>query len=100
MDRPRSRAWTSRGRNTILEEPRSVRVLHNGAWYPGDLTATRYEPATGWWGFCPVHRRRRDDALALEAHERVEEFSPPGLQWLIGRSSYLRAMTPTEAARP
>jgi hypothetical protein len=20
-------------------------------WYPGDLTATRYEPGTGWWGF-------------------------------------------------
>ena len=27
-----------------------MRVLHDGTWYPGDLTATRYEPGTGWCG--------------------------------------------------
>jgi hypothetical protein len=31
--------------------PRPLEVHHDGAWYLGDLTATRYEPATGWWGF-------------------------------------------------
>jgi hypothetical protein len=27
------------------------RSTTNGTWYRGDLTATRYEPDTGWWGF-------------------------------------------------
>jgi len=39
--------WTSRGRNTVLDEPRPVDVVHNGAWYRGDLTATRYELDAG-----------------------------------------------------
>jgi hypothetical protein len=34
-------------RNTLLEQPRPVEVLHDGAWSRGDLTATRYEPGTG-----------------------------------------------------
>ena len=48
---PTIAGWTSRGRNTLLEEPRPVRVFHDGTWFLGDLTATRYEPGTGWWGF-------------------------------------------------
>ena len=44
-------SWTSRGRNTILEEPRPVEVLHDGQWFRGDLTATRHGPDAGWWGF-------------------------------------------------
>ena len=41
---------TSRIADTILEQPRPVEVHYAGAWYRGDLTATRYEPDTGWWG--------------------------------------------------
>jgi hypothetical protein len=48
---PTVASWTSRGRNTVLDEPRPVDVVHNGAWFRGDLTATRYEPDAGWWGF-------------------------------------------------
>jgi hypothetical protein len=40
----------SRGRDTILAESRHVQVLHNGVWHRGDLTATRFEPGTGWRG--------------------------------------------------
>jgi hypothetical protein len=55
--------WTSRGRNTIPEQPRPFQVHHNGAWYRADLTELRREPNTGWWGR-RIRRRRRDDALA------------------------------------
>jgi hypothetical protein len=48
---PTIATWISRGRNSILEQPRPVEVLHNGTWYRGDLTVTRYKPTTGWWGF-------------------------------------------------
>jgi hypothetical protein len=48
---PTIASWTSRGRNTILEQPRPVEVHHDGSWYRGDLTTTRYEPDIGWWGF-------------------------------------------------
>ena len=51
MSVPTIASWTRRGRYTILNEPRPVEVLHDGQWYRGDLTATRHEPDTGWWGF-------------------------------------------------
>jgi hypothetical protein len=55
---PTIATWTSRGRNTLLDVPRPLEVHHDGAWYLGDLTATRYEPATGWWGFARFIVRR------------------------------------------
>ena len=33
-----------------LDESGPVRVHHNGDWYVGDLSVTRHEPDTGWWG--------------------------------------------------
>lgn len=45
-------SWTSKGQTSILPEPRPAEVLHDGAWYLGDLTAARHEPESGcWWGF-------------------------------------------------
>jgi hypothetical protein len=63
--------WPSRGRNTLLDEPRPVQVHHDGTWYPGALTATRNEPDTGWWGFARFIVGVGDDALELEAPGRA-----------------------------
>ena len=57
---------------------------HNGTWHPGDLTATRYEPGTGWWGMArfivgvgmmPWHWKHEDE-LATGAVKGV--LSPVG----------------------